>query len=106
MATSITAGRPMENGLPSLLPKAAGASSEVALMKADGSGERMNLTESGFFDGGAKWAFGGKALLWMTDRDGKKPLAFQGASEVDVYAMFFDQEAYDKFKLTKDEFAY
>ena len=80
-------------------------SSEVALMKADGSGERKNLTESGFFDGGAKWAFGGKGLLWTTDRDGKKPLAFQGAREVDVYAMFFDQEAYDRFRLTKDEFA-
>lgn len=79
--------------------------SEVALMKADGSGERKNLTQSGFNDGGAQWAFGGKALLWVTDRDGKKPLAYQGARELDVYAMFFDQEAYDKFKLTKDEFA-
>jgi tricorn protease len=78
--------------------------SEVALMKADGSGERMNLTQSGFFDGRPKWAFGGKALLWTTDREGKKPLAYQGAREVDVYAMFFDQEAYDRFKLTKDEF--
>ncbi|HEY0432801.1 MAG TPA: S41 family peptidase [Chitinophagaceae bacterium] len=79
--------------------------SEIALMKADGSGKRLNLTQSGFFDGGAKWAFGGKALLWTTDRDGKKPLAFQGAREVDIYAMFFDQDAYDRFKLTKDEFA-
>jgi tricorn protease len=65
-------------------------SAEVALMRADGSG--------------AKWAFGGKALMWSTDRDGKKPLAFQGAREVDIYIMFFDQEAYDKFKLTKDEY--
>jgi tricorn protease len=80
-------------------------SSEVALMKADGSGERRNVTESGFFDGRPKWAFGGKVLLWTTDRDGKKPLAYQGAREVDVYAMFFDQDAYDRFKLTKDEFA-
>jgi C-terminal processing protease CtpA/Prc/Tol biopolymer transport system component len=79
-------------------------SSEVAMMKADGSGQRMNLTQSGFFDGAPKWAFGGKALLWTTDRDGKKPLAYQGSREVDVYAMFFDQEAYDKFKLNKDEF--
>ena len=79
-------------------------SSEVAVMKADGSGERKNLTQSGFFDGSPSWAFGGKALLWTTDRDGKKPLAFQGAREVDVYAMFFDQDAYDRFKLTKDEF--
>ena len=80
-------------------------SSEVALMRADGSGERMNLTQSGFSDGGARWAFGGKALLWVTDRDGKKPLAYQGAREVDVYAMFFDQDAYDRFKLNKEEFA-
>jgi tricorn protease len=79
--------------------------SEVALMKADGSGERRNLTTSGFSDGQPKWAFGGKALLWVTDRDGKKPLAFQGAREVDIYAMFFDQEAHDKFRLTKEEFA-
>jgi len=78
---------------------------EVALMKADGSGHRKNLTESGFYDNDAKWAFGGKALLWSTDRDGKKALAFQGAKEVDIYAMFFDQDAYDRFKLTKDEFA-
>ena len=78
---------------------------DVALMKADGTGERMNLTNSGFFDFQPKWAFGGKALLWATDRDGKKPLALQGARESDIYAMFFDQEAYDKFKLTKDEFS-
>jgi len=77
---------------------------EVALMKADGSGERRNLTQSGFSDDGAKWAFGGKALLWTTDRDGKLGLAYQGAREVDVYAMFLDQDAYDRFKLTKDEF--
>jgi Tol biopolymer transport system component len=77
---------------------------EVALMRADGSGERKNLTQSGFSDDRAQWAFGGKALLWATDRDGKKPLAYQGAREVDIYAMFFDQDAYDRFKLSKDEF--
>jgi len=78
--------------------------SEIALMKADGTGERKNLTQSGFFDGGAQWALGGKALLWVTDRDGKKPLALQGAREVDVYAMFFDQDTYDRYKLSKDDF--
>ncbi len=78
---------------------------EVALVKADGTGERKNLTNSGFFDFQPKWAFGGKALLWVSDRDGKKPLALQGARELDVYAMFFDQEAYDKFKLSKNEYS-
>jgi hypothetical protein len=41
--------------------------------------------------------------LWTTDRDGKKPLALQGAREVDIYAMFFDQELYDRFKMNKEE---
>lgn len=80
-------------------------SSDIALMKADGTGERRNLTQSGFGDGAPKWAFGGKALLWTSDREGKKPLANQGAREVDVYAMFFDLDAFDRFKLTKEEFA-
>ncbi|MEJ7766717.1 MAG: S41 family peptidase [Chitinophagaceae bacterium] len=80
-------------------------SSEIDLIKADGSGKRMNLTQSGFNDNRAKWAMGGRALLWLTDRDGKKPLAFQGAREVDVYAMFFDQAVYDRFKLSKDDYA-
>jgi Tol biopolymer transport system component/C-terminal processing protease CtpA/Prc len=79
--------------------------SEVALVKADGTGDRINLTESGFIDGDAKWGFNGKALLWTTDRDGKKPLALQGPREVDIYAMFFDQELYDRFKLSKDDYA-
>ena len=78
---------------------------DIALMKADGSGQRRNLTQSGFFDGGAQWALNGRALLWVTDRDGKRPLALQGARELDVYAMFFDQDAYDRYKLSKEDFA-
>jgi Tol biopolymer transport system component/C-terminal processing protease CtpA/Prc len=79
--------------------------SEVALIRADGSGNRINLTESGFYDGVAKWGFNGKALLWATDRDGKSSLALQGPSELDIYVMFFDQELYDRFKLNKDDYA-
>lgn len=78
---------------------------EIALMKADGTGERVNLTKSGFGDSNPSWSLNGKALLWTTDRDGKRPLALQGAREVDVYAMFFDQDAYDRFKLSKEDFA-
>jgi tricorn protease len=78
---------------------------DIDIMKADGSGERRNVTQSGFYDGNVVWALGGKALLWLTDRDGKKPLAMQGAREVDVYAMFFDQDTYDRYKLSKEDFA-
>lgn len=80
------------------------STSEIAAIKADGTGERINLTNSGFFDGRPKFTINGKAIFWLTDRDGKQPLAYQGARETDVYAMFFDQETFDRFNLNKDEF--
>jgi tricorn protease len=72
---------------------------------AQNPGEGTNLTNSGFSDGAPLFAMDGKALLWVNDKDGKKPLALQGAREVDIYAMFFDKDAYDKFLLSKDEYA-
>jgi tricorn protease len=68
-------------------------------------GEGTNLTNSGFSDGSPLWAMDGKALLWVNDKEGKQPLAMSGAREVDIYAMFFEKNAYDRFLLNKDEFA-
>ncbi len=82
------------------------AASELLLFKADGSDkDGTDLTHSGFGDGNAEWALNGKALLWTSDKEGKKPLAYQGAREVDVYAMFFDKDVYDRFKLSKEDAA-
>jgi tricorn protease len=79
--------------------------SELMLFKADGSSrEGTDLTHSGFGDNNAQWALGGKALLWTSDKEGKHPLAYQGAREVDVYAMFFDKDAWDRFQLGKDDY--
>ena len=47
----------------------------------------------------------GKALLWISDRKVSAHWLYQGAREVDIYAMFFDKETYDQFKLNKDEYA-
>lgn len=46
---------------------------EIVLFNVDGSDKGLDVTSSGFFDGGQQWALGGKALIWLTDRDGKKP---------------------------------
>ncbi|MGC8025664.1 hypothetical protein ACP3WI_25130, partial [Salmonella enterica] len=35
---------------------------------------------------------------------GRKSLAFQGSRELDVYMLFFDQDIYDRFKLSKDDY--
>ena len=77
---------------------------DVALVKADGSGEVTNLTESGYSDGDAKWVLDGKAMIWSSDRAGFRSHGSWGA-ERDIYIMFFDGEAYDKFRLSKEETA-
>lgn len=63
-----------------------------------------DITLSGFGTGGMDWGLNGKALLWVTSKYGKQPLAYQGAREVDIYATFFDKETYDEFNLNKDEY--
>ncbi len=79
--------------------------SYLVVYDAQNPGDGIKLTNSGFSDGNPLWAMDGKALLWINDKDGKRPLALQGAREVDIFAMFFDQESYDRFMLSKDDFA-
>ena len=79
------------------------APGEVGLIQADGKGKVVNLTESGFNDRRPKWILGGKAMLWFSNRDGMKAVAQSGGAQADAYAMFFTQDAWDRFRLTKDE---
>jgi tricorn protease len=81
------------------------AQSNTALIKADGSGEMMYPVNSGFGEDRAKWALNGKMLTWLSNREGRKSLANQGSREVDVYGVFFDQALYDRYKMSKDEYA-
>ncbi len=78
---------------------------EILLFNVSSNGKGTDVTESGFSSEGMQWALNGKALLWVTDRNGKRPLAIQGPTEVDIYAMFFDKETYDQFQLSKDEYS-
>ncbi len=75
--------------------------SEIALVKADGTGQRINLTESGFDDGQPKWGLNGKMMYWQSDKLGMKNLS--RGSQTDIYAMFFDQTAWDRFRLSKED---
>lgn len=74
---------------------------DIALVKADGS-ESYNLTQSGYSDVNPKWVLDGKAMVWSSDRAGYRSHGSWGA-ERDYYIMFFDIEAYDKFKMSKEE---
>ena len=41
-------------------------------------------------------------MIWSSDRAGYRSHGSWGAED-DIYIMFFDGEAYDKFRLTKEE---
>jgi Tol biopolymer transport system component/C-terminal processing protease CtpA/Prc len=77
-------------------------SQDVALVNASGNGEIHNLTESGYNEGNAKWVLGGKAMIFTSDRAGYRSHGSWG-SEDDIYIMFFDLDAYERFKMTKEE---
>lgn len=80
-------------------------SSEIGLFPADGSGKVINLSQSGFSDNGPKWMMGGKMMMWFSNRHGMRGQATSGGSQYDVYALFFTQEDYDRFKLSKEDLA-
>jgi len=77
---------------------------EVGLVAADGKSAVINLTMSGYDDYAPKWVMGGKMMIWGSTREGARQ---QGGNSItaDVYGMFFSREAFDRFKLTKEELA-
>ncbi len=77
----------------------------AAMIKADGTGEITHPLKSGFGQNNPKWALNGKAMTWVSAREGRKSLANQGSREVDIYAGFFEQELFDRYKLSKEDFA-
>lgn len=78
--------------------------SEVLLLAADGS-RRVNLTESGYQDSSPKWTRDGKQMIWFANRDGLRSYAASGRTERDVYTMFFTRDEWEKFNMSKEEYA-
>ena len=74
---------------------------DIALVKADGT-EVHDLTDSGYSDSNGKWVLGGKAMLFESDRAGYRSHGSWGAED-DAYLMFFDLDAYDRFRMSKEE---
>lgn len=77
--------------------------SQAGLISASGEGEVFNLTKSGYGASRPKWMMDGQMMLWFSSRDGMKNHASWGG-EGDAYAMFFTQDAYDKFRLNEEEY--
>ena len=80
------------------------ANGEIVLLAADGKREMVNLTQSGYGDSNPKWVNEGKQMLWFSNRDGLKSQAASGPTQDDVFTLFFAQEDWDKFKMSKDDY--
>ncbi|WP_396634130.1 S41 family peptidase [Maribacter sp. R86514] len=76
---------------------------ELLLISKDGK-QRKNLTQSGYYDFLPKWVNDGSQIIYFSNRDGLKSYATSGSFETDVYTMFLNQESWDKFNNTKEEY--
>ena len=74
---------------------------DVALINVE-TGEITDLTESGYTDSNFKWALGGKAMTWASDKAGYRSHGSWGAED-DIYIMFFDGKRYLDFQMDKEE---
>ncbi len=81
------------------------ANGEVGLISADGKSKKINLTESGYQDDSPQWMAGGNMLIWNSTREGMRAQANSGGAQSDIFAMFMTQAAYDKFRLSKEDYA-
>ncbi len=74
---------------------------DIAMIDVE-DGTITNLTQSGYSDGDFRWALGGKAMTFESDKNGYRSHGSWGA-ETDVYVMFFDGKAYTEFGRSKEQ---
>jgi len=78
-------------------------SNEIGLIPSRGGVDPVNLTRSGYEDFHPRWTGDGELMLWLSDRHGMRTHGGWG-SQVDVYALFFTQAAWDEFHLAPAEY--
>ena len=76
--------------------------SDVGIVSAQG-GAITNLTNSGYISGAPRWVLDGNAILFQTERYGMRAHASWG-SQQDVMLVFLNQDAYDRYRLSKEDF--
>lgn len=76
---------------------------QVGLADAEGKKPIIDLTQSGFDNGDSKWAMNGNMMIWQSTRHGMKNVASHGRQS-DVYGLFFNKDAYDRFMMSKEEY--
>ncbi|MBD5304322.1 MAG: peptidase S41 [Bacteroides sp.] len=76
---------------------------DIAIVNVD-NGEFINLTNTGYFDQEPRFTPDGNAVIFASERYGMRNHASWG-SEYDVMMVFLNQEAYDKYRLSEEDYA-
>lgn len=77
--------------------------SDVAIVSAKG-GKITNITRSGYFDESPRWVMDGNAILFLSERYGMRNHASWGSMS-DAMLVFLNQDAYDKYRLSEEDYA-
>ncbi len=75
---------------------------DLGLVSSNG-GEITNLTESGYMSGAPRWVLDGNAILFESEIYGLRAHASWGSQE-DVFLCFVNQDAYDRYRLSKEDY--
>lgn len=77
--------------------------SDIGLVNAAGGSPIINLTQSGYTSESPRFVMEGNAILFLTERYGMRAHASWG-SENDAMLVFLNQESYDKYNLSKEDY--
>lgn len=75
----------------------------IGIFPVDGSAQPIDISHSGYQDGGPSWGRSGDVVYWLSSRYGQRDHGSWGR-EFDVMATFLTQDAFDKFRLSKEEY--
>ena len=75
---------------------------DIGIVSAQG-GDIINLTNSGYISSNPRWVLEGDAILFRSDRYGMRSHASWGSLN-DAMIVFMNQKAFDKFRLSDDDF--
>ena len=77
--------------------------SNIGLVSTYAEEEPYDLSRSGFEDWMPMWQNDGDVIIWGSNRDGNTNLQGRGGTW-DIYAMFTNQAAFDKYQMTEEEY--
>lgn len=76
--------------------------SDIGIVSAQG-GKVTNITGSAYISEQPRWTFDGNAITWLSNRYGMRSQASWG-SQSDVLMAFVNEDAYDKYRLSKEDY--